>query len=213
MNPEEAMEKVLAGLRDSDAPVGMERRILVALQDQASVRPRSGWRRFRPFWLATPLATRYVTWGAALAGMVVIAFMLPAVRRLGHVLVPAKIVSAPVALLPVAAPEMAEKSAQVPPRSGVRPRKTATPEGKWRARRAGVASDSDSLALDEMRAASHPAPPMPLTEQEKLLLHIAHKGDPVEFAELNPMERAARYEEEKAEVQRFFVHGKTGDNE
>jgi hypothetical protein len=52
-----------------------------------------------------------------------------------------------------------------------------------------------------------------LTEQEKLLLRIAHKDDPVEVAALNPAVRAARYEEEKAEVQRFFKSARLGDNE
>jgi hypothetical protein len=49
---------------------------------------------------------------------------------------------------------------------------------------------------------------MPLTEQERLLLKIAHKGDPVEMAMLDPKIRAAREREEEAEVQRFFVRPK-----
>jgi hypothetical protein len=55
-----------------------------------------------------------------------------------------------------------------------------------------------------MLAASHPAPPMPLTEQERLLLRIAHRGDPVELAMLDPLRRAARDVEEQTEFQRFF---------
>jgi hypothetical protein len=58
--------------------------------------------------------------------------------------------------------------------------------------------------MEEMLAASHPAPPMPLTEQERLLLRIAHRGDPVELAMLDPMRRAARDVEEQTEFQRFF---------
>ena len=204
-NSEQAIEKVLAGLRDSDAPVGMERRILEALQDQTSMRSRLGWRRLRPFWLATPLATRSAAWGVALAGVVAIVF-IPAIRRLEHVPAPAKMVSAPVASFSPAAPEVAEKSVQPPPpRLWMRQMKAATLEGKATARRAPASSGSDLLALDEMHAASHPAPPMPLTEQEKLLLRIAHKGDPVEFAELDPVQRAARDADERAEVERFFV--------
>jgi hypothetical protein len=67
----------------------------------------------------------------------------------------------------------------------------------------GVHSD-ESVAVEEMLAASHPAPPMPLTEQERLLLRIAHKGDPVELAMLDPLRRAARDVEEQTEFQRFF---------
>jgi hypothetical protein len=95
----------------------------------------------------------------------------------------------------------------------VRRMKATKPEGKVSVRKGGVIDDSESLAVEEMRAASHPPPPMPLTEQEKLLLRIAHKDDPVEVAALNPAVRAARYEEEKAEVQRFFKSARSGDNE
>jgi hypothetical protein len=56
-----------------------------------------------------------------------------------------------------------------------------------------------------MRAPSYPAPPLPLTEQERLLLRIVHKDDPVEMAVLNPVLRAARDAEDQAEFQRFFV--------
>ena len=52
--------------------------------------------------------------------------------------------------------------------------------------------------LDPSQAKSFPAPPMPLTEQEKLLIRIAHTGDPVEFAALNAEKRKraeAIYEE------------------
>ncbi len=55
-----------------------------------------------------------------------------------------------------------------------------------------------------MRAASFPAPPMPLTEQEKLLLRLRHKNDPVELAMLDPKLRELQDAQEKAEFQRFF---------
>jgi hypothetical protein len=68
--------------------------------------------------------------------------------------------------------------------------------------------DSDSVALEEMHAASRPAPPMPLTEQERLLLRLVHKDDPVELAMLDSMLdsklRALQDSEDKAEFQRFF---------
>jgi hypothetical protein len=84
---------------------------------------------------------------------------------------------------------------------------------KAKARTPAIVPDKDSLAMDEMRAESHPAPPMPLTEQEKLLLRVAHRRDPVQMAALNPVQREARDAEEKAEVERFFVPTPTGANE
>ncbi len=206
--PEEAIEKVLAGLRGPDAPDGMERRILAALEDRASGQSRSGWRRWRPMWLVAPVrpAVRPMAWGVALAGVFVVAVTIPAIRRFGHVPGPSKMISAPVvASVPPAAPEMAARSAQLSlPRAAVRLMKTASPEGKVSARGAGVVSESDSLAVDEMHAASHPAPPMPLTEQERLLLRIAHKTEPIELAMLDPKLQAAQDSEERVEFQRFF---------
>ena len=58
--------------------------------------------------------------------------------------------------------------------------------------------------MSEMQAASFPAPPMPLTAQERLLLRLAHKVDPVEMATLDPKFRAMQEAEEKAAFQRFF---------
>lgn len=213
---EEAIARVLAGLRDTDAPAGMEDRILDALEGRAASRP--GWRRFRPEWLTGPVrpgATKSLAWGVALAGVVAVVLAVPAIRRAGHPSVPSKMVSASVeALAPADSAEGAKSVASVPAnRSGVGSMRAAVARGRVQARSVEVASGDDALAWEEMHAASRLAPPMPLTEQERLLLRVAHKGDPVEFAELNPVERAAQDAEEKAEVQRFFVPGKAGDNE
>jgi len=64
--------------------------------------------------------------------------------------------------------------------------------------------DCDPIALAESRAPSQPAPPLPLTDQEKLLRRIVHKGDPVELAELNAEARAAHTDADKAAFQSFF---------
>jgi hypothetical protein len=67
------------------------------------------------------------------------------------------------------------------------------------------ADNSDSVAASEMQAASFPAPPMPLTEQERLLLRIVHKNDPVEVAMLDPNQRNLEERKERAEYQSFFA--------
>jgi hypothetical protein len=64
---------------------------------------------------------------------------------------------------------------------------------------------SDEIAVSEMLAPSHPAPPMPLTEQEKLLMRLVRRSDPVELAMLDSKLGALKDAEEKAEFQRFFV--------
>jgi len=65
-------------------------------------------------------------------------------------------------------------------------------------------SDEDALALSEMLAPSKPAPPLPLTSQEKLLAVVVHHGEPEELASLRPEVRARQMELSKAEFHDFF---------
>jgi hypothetical protein len=215
-NSEEAIEKVLAGLRDADAPVGMERRILDALENPASARSRSGWRWLRPMWLvapAHPVAMGSLACGVVLAAIVAFALAIPAIRRLGNAPAQSKMNLAPSGALPSTTSDAISKSARVPlPATSARSIGRTNACGETNARTAeavhssdhDITGDSDSVAVSEMLAPSHPAPPMPLTEQERLLLRIAHRGDPVEMAMLDPRMRAARDAEEGAEFQRFF---------
>jgi hypothetical protein len=84
--------------------------------------------------------------------------------------------------------------------------------GAAKAQRATV-DDMDALALEQMRAASQPAPPLPLTKQERLLLHVAHEGALEELAILDPAKRAAQDKEERAAVERFFEPKRAEANE
>jgi hypothetical protein len=213
-NSDEAIAKVLAGLRESEAPDGMERRIQKALEDQATAQSRSVWGGSRPIWSAAPMRpvmTRSLAWGVALSGMFVVVLAIPAIRRLGHGGAQShsqsKMNSTPAKSLPLAPPEIVAKSAQLPS-----PKSSARSVIKKNTSSAKAVRDSDSEALNEMHGASYPAPPMPLTEQEKLLLRIAHKGDPVELAMLDPVVRAARDAEEKADVTKFFEPSTTGQS-
>ncbi len=245
-NSEEAIERVLAGLRDADAPGGMERRILEALDDRvddraddrAATRTRSGWRWLRPIWWVAPArpfavgsvgSVGSLVCGVALVSLFVAALAIPSIRRFGLAPARSKInpagagASAESVRLTTSA-TAADGTQLHPTESDGRPmRRTSEGEmtdattarmdhtrdrdGQDRDGQDGLSdrdTDSDSVAMEEMRAASHPAPPMPLTEQERLLLRIAHRGDPVELAMLDPMTRAARDVEEGAEFQRFF---------
>jgi hypothetical protein len=57
----------------------------------------------------------------------------------------------------------------------------------------------------ESQTASFPAPPLPLTEQEKLLLRLAHRGDRDNMAVLNPDVRAAQTAKATEQFQQFFA--------
>jgi hypothetical protein len=204
-NSGEAIEKVLAGLRDADAPAGMERRILAGLEERAAPRSRSGWRQLLPVWViapAGPVAVGSLVCGAVVAGVFVIAFAIPAIRRSGQTAEQGTRNSVVVGATALAASEAAPESA----RSSLRPggRVTGQREVERSATGAEAVGEGDSAALEEMHAASYPAPPMPLTEQERLLLRLVHKDDPVELAMLDPKLRALQDSEDKAEFQRFF---------
>jgi len=69
-----------------------------------------------------------------------------------------------------------------------------------------IAGRPSKPVFDDQRSerVSFPAPPAPLTEQERLLLKIAHTGDPVEFAMLNPEVRAGIAARSDAEYEEFF---------
>jgi hypothetical protein len=204
---EDAIERVLAGLRDVEAPAGMERRILEGLEGGVlPVEARSDWRRFVPVWVTMPVGSRArktLVCGVALAGVVVVAFGISAIWRIGRVRVQSKIgvVSVePVSRTPAVATTSDSASSSV--RSSRRFEMPANVPGAEAVR--ADDSDKDAVAVSEMQAASFPAPPMPLTEQERLLLRLVHKVDPVEMAMLDPKFRAMQEAEEKAEFQRFF---------
>jgi hypothetical protein len=202
----EAIEKVLTGLRDAEAPAGMERRILDGLEERAAVRSRSGWRQLLPVWLvspARPIAVGSLACGVALAGIFVVALAIPAIRRLGHAPEQSKRNIAPVESVPSMNSEVAKRAQPASSRSGVRSPGIKEQEKTNEGSAEGVL-DSDSVALEDMHAASQPAPPMPLTEQERLLLRLVHKDDPVELAMLDSKVRALQDLEDKAEFQRFF---------
>ncbi len=55
-----------------------------------------------------------------------------------------------------------------------------------------------------MLAPSKPAPPLPLTRQEKMLADVVHRGEPEELASLSPEVRARQMELSQAEFHDFF---------
>jgi hypothetical protein len=203
---EEAIEKVLAVLRGAEAPVGMERRILNALEEREAGRARLGWRSLAPVWLVAS-ESRAVVWGAGLAGLMAMALVVSVVRRPVGAPALAKGKQAPAAVLVNRAASGSAASENVV-MSGHRPfagLRLRTVEGAP-VREVGMTAvqASDALAVEEMRAASRPAPPLPLTEQERLMLRLMHSGDRQELAKLDPMMLREREAEETAEFLRFF---------
>jgi hypothetical protein len=63
---------------------------------------------------------------------------------------------------------------------------------------------TDAQLLADLHAPSHPAPPLPLTPQEKLFLRMLRYGNATQIAELNPMVRAKQDADETAAFKAFF---------
>jgi hypothetical protein len=86
-------------------------------------------------------------------------------------------------------------------RQGVRPETTAVKTSAGRRRKSPRGSATRPL---QSELASYPAPPLPLTEQERLLLRLAHRGDVQSDAMLNPDLQAAASAEAAKQFQQFF---------
>ena len=135
---DEVVEQVLAGLRDSEVPVGMERRILEAVQDRAAMKSR---------WGAARSWTRSWTWGIALAGTVAICVAGFMVRRMEPVSDASQARAIPIDA-PTVSSEVAEKSAQLQSPPIVRV------ERKAPARKARLINVAGAASLSEVRAVS-----------------------------------------------------------
>jgi streptomycin 6-kinase len=68
----------------------------------------------------------------------------------------------------------------------------------------GIAQSLDAQALADLHAPSHPAPPLPLTPQEKLFLRMLRYGNLTQLAELDPIVRAQRDADETTAFKAFF---------
>ncbi|MDW5265055.1 MULTISPECIES: hypothetical protein [Acidobacteriaceae] len=191
---DQAIEKVLAGLRDAEASAGMERRILDAVQNQGAARSRRDWlAAIRHGITAKPMA-----YAAVLAGVVALVLAVPAIhqRRYAPMQSAKAIPSTP--LPPSPSATVAESVETQRPAIVTRSPRTPKP------RRLEVIDPEEALAVREMNAPSRPAPPLPLTEQEKLLVRFVRTRTPEELAAIDPAKWAAQDEQKRAEFDRFF---------
>jgi hypothetical protein len=192
------IERLLAGLRDAEPPGGMERRILEALdgmEAREEVSSASLWRLpFRP------------AIAMLLAGTVVLMVAFTVEQR-KHVPVVQLVPLKPHGTLrgrPGQAGQPTEglngaPNISSPLRMGVRSDSAGT------ASRIPLKHPHDAPAAGETKTASFPAPPLPLTEQERLLLRLAHRGDAGNMAILNPDTRAAQTAKAAEQFQHFFA--------
>jgi hypothetical protein len=166
--PDEAIDKALAGLRDTEPSAGLERRILEGLEHRATQR----WN-----WTS---ALNWVAAGGFAVAMLTIS-IIAALHRPSPVIEPN--------LPSVHSPQSTVARASSATLAN-------TSRGVKRTRRTTVRRDAFPPPL--LMAASFPAPPMPLTEQEKLLLQVAGRGENSPAPTLDPDQLARREAEAEA---------------
>jgi hypothetical protein len=206
---DQSIERVLAGLRDTQAPAQMEQRIVAAMHVRMLTAQPS---RRAGRWAVVPL------WAFG-CGVAVAALVVGAVGiRQGHgPAVQSERAAVRHSARPAVEPERVQvaTSERSPTPLAQRvandvlgevsmPAATVLEDRGRTARTETRPSEADEVALSEMQAPSQPAPPLPLTQQEKWLQRIARAHDPQEMAALNAETRARQDMEAKAEVEKFF---------
>jgi len=203
---DEAIDRVLGDLRDAESPDGMQARILFRLESRSpSARTTTrtaatnGWSN----WLFTSSAR--IAGAFAVASALAVALFLHSTRHPEATPVWTPQVAAPIASvspkplgLSVQRAPSAQRAADSSPEPSLRADALAFPQ------QPEPISGEDALAISEMLAPSKPAPPLPLTHQEKLLAQVVRKGDPDQLADLKPEVRAKQVEIARAEFHDFF---------
>jgi hypothetical protein len=186
---DQTIERLMEGLRDAEPPAEMQRRILEVMRahEAASSDPLLRW-RITP-WLLRPSVATSLACAAALAASLIVA---DKVHQPWHA--PADVTknSSDATARQLARPETVARKAPI------EPRRTATRIPAKRPRAGNVS------AAGETSAASYPAPPLPLTEQERLLLRLAHRDDAENRAILNPDLQSTESAKATEQFQQFF---------
>lgn len=185
------IDQLLDGLRRATASPGLGDRILRAAERDAAAPQASAWSQLQ---LVRPLKLAFV-FAVGLTCAIALGVFLVKPRPLGHMSTrpqPIAATETPRGSLPASVPAPAQLT------------RTATHR---------KTAQSSSAELDQTArgnppgavAESFPAPPMPLTEQEKLLLRVAHRRDPANVAMLNPAAQATLIASEQAQFEKFFA--------
>ena len=177
-NADPTIERLLAALRDAEPSAVMERRILQAMAARQAEASAPFWPRLRP--IAASLVSALAITGTLIVAVAVRPHWRAPADTRSHASAPAK-----------RRPTQKEVVAQQAP---IAPRRPAKPGSRSRL----------VPAVPETQAASFPAPPLPLTEQERLLLRVARRRDPQDIAILNPAVQAAQSAKATDQFQQFF---------
>ncbi|MBS1820932.1 MAG: hypothetical protein JST61_02975 [Acidobacteria bacterium] len=199
------IDRVLSALRNTTPPIGMNRRILNILEARSSLKGvskniapvrgviPSGAKRSRGIPAFSNASTgKYLRWTttAAVATLAAVA-LIPLTQR--HTLSPTAGTQQITSQLP--APQT-PTAITVTVQSSY---KSFAPLRPSRPRRIETSLSEETTPI------SHPAPPLPLTEQEKLLLRFARQSHPNDLVQISGEVKAAKEAQEAAEFTAFFA--------
>ena len=171
---DETIKLLMAGFRDAEPPPGMQSRIFQALELRATVSPG-----LLVSWRLRP--------SVAMAFVCVAVLMVALVIRIYRPLHWSRNVTSHVT--------------HGDARQGARPETTTVKTSAGLRRKTPRGS---ATRPRESEQASYPATPLPLTDQERLLLRLAHRHDVQSVAILNPDLQAAASAEAAKQFQQFF---------
>jgi hypothetical protein len=188
---EPTIKRLLESLRDAQPHPGIEHRILKAMQAREQAASVPWWNRLRP----QTLSRFAIGMAGALAVIgAFVAMTLPQRRK-----VPvdaAHPVTLAVGAAVGAAVGVTRDADAIPLKAPVPVRR---PASRILPKHAHAVTPTLNL-----RSASFPAPPLPLTEQEKLLLRLTRRRNPEDTAILNPAVQAAQSAKANEQFQQFF---------
>lgn len=183
---DESVERLLAGLRSAEPAAGMEQRVMQALEQRAGAPERRVWGFGR-------LAACGL--GGCAAALIVCVALVPGTRR-AEAPMRQQVSLRSVAREAPAAPVAREQARRAVDEPAVRVRA--------KLRRVAAVRVENVVPVREARVISQPAPPEPITKQEKLLLQVAHTQDRRALEMLNPEAQRKQETEAKAEFDQFF---------
>jgi hypothetical protein len=205
-NPhDEAIDQTLAALRNAAPPEGMQARIAQRVQHQTSIAPSpSRWRNFLAARTPTAAWTRGAITGAAFAAAFTLCVMLLIQHRSSTApqTQTSAITTTRLPSQPSAFPVDLHIQRATP--SGVDRNPCANPAIVRLIHKPAASTPRVLRAAAPIAPVplSHPAPVIPLTEQERQLVRLVRTA---ELASLNPEFEAKRQAEKSAEFAKFFA--------
>ncbi len=184
---DEAVEKILTGLRNAEPDAGLERRILATLDAHASRRSRSPW---LALWPLRPIAA--IAFACAIVAIAVFIFITAhhRPRQAARTHAPASQIDGT---------QAHSQSEELSP-----PRKYVSVAHRTTVHSTKLLPASSSASPHAADNVSFPTPPLPLTAQELLLLQIVHRRSP-KLPLVNPDAQAAQAAREAKQFEEFFT--------